>query len=331
MILVYYLVFINIIAFGIYGLDKAKAKANQWRIPESTLLFLAVIGGAIGAWCGMQVFHHKTKKNRFRITVPILLVLELLLIVFCLYQNYHLVVTEYTYESDKVDEKLNGYRIVQISDLHNQFFGWKQKALLDRIAGCRPDLIVVTGDVVDSNHTNYKLALDFFEGAAELASVYYITGNHELWLEKDEFSDFLNDIGNLGIHFIDDSVAEVDGFSLIGIADSTLHGNLDYNAYSSLGEAHLKIMLAHEPAFHTFYQAAGMDLVLTGHVHGGQFIIPGKGGLVSPDFEFFPELYQGVHTYGDTTMVISRGLGNSIIPVRVYNYPEIVVVELKGK
>ena len=87
-------------------------------------------------------------------------------------------------------------------------------------------------------------------------------------------------------------------------------------------------MLAHEPQYHSLYQSLGADLVLTGHFHGGQIIIPGVGGVVSPEFEFFPEMYQGIHTFGDMKLVLSRGLGNSVIPVRINNYPEIVVVKV---
>lgn len=355
MILVYYLLFINIIAFIMYGIDKAKAKADKWRIPEHTLIFLAVIGGAIGAGLGMKVFHHKTKKNKFRITVPVLLVIEIILIIFCLFQNYHLVVTNYSYENDKITDSLDGYRIVQISDLHNQFFGFGQKRLLSQIEKCEPDIIAVTGDVIDTNHTNYELAMEFFKGAAKIAPVYYITGNHELWLDNERFSGFLSDIQNMGVHYIDDTVVDMKDYLLIGVGDSTLRMGVDPDSFeyveiSDKGGENLlypvgnngterdssyrddnrfKIMLAHEPSFHNVYQNCGMDLVFTGHYHGGQIIIPGKGGLISPDFEFFPELYEGMHEFGDTTMVISRGLGNSLAPVRINNYPEIVVVELK--
>ena len=87
--------------------------------------------------------------------------------------------------------------------------------------------------------------------------------------------------------------------------------------------------MAHEPQYYEFYRSLGADLTLVGHYHGGQIIIPGAGGLISPEFEWFPELYEGEHTFGDTTMIISRGLGNSIVPVRINDYPELVVVKVK--
>ena len=77
------------------------------------------------------------------------------------------------------------------------------------------------------------------------------------------------------------------------------------------------------------YEAAGIDLVFTGHAHGGQWRLPGLGGLVAPGQGFFPEYTEGSHTAGDTAMYVSRGLGNSLMPIRIFNRPEIVVVELQ--
>ena len=335
MLLVYYLVVINIISFALFGIDKAKAKADKWRIPEHTLLLFVFLGGEIGGFIGMKLFHHKTKKNKFRITVPILLVVELVLIVFFLYQNYHLVVTEYTFNSGKITDELDGYRIVQISDLHNQWFGKKQKKLLSMIEECKPDIIVVTGDAVDSNHTNYGITLDFFEGAVGIAPVYYITGNHEEWLQgTEEYSDYLSKIEQMGVNYIDGKTVEVDGLELMGAEAASSVTGMQKEAFggeeisnskesSDRTDKSLKIVLSHEPEY---YDA---DLIFAGHIHGGQFIIPGKGGLLSPDFSFFPKYYGDMYDLGNAKLVVSRGLGNSIVPVRINNFPEIVVVEFE--
>ena len=81
-ILYFYLIAVNVLAFSVYGMDKRKAKANQWRVPESQLLFLAVIGGSVGALLGMRTFHHKTRKPKFYIGVPVILGLQICLVVF---------------------------------------------------------------------------------------------------------------------------------------------------------------------------------------------------------------------------------------------------------
>ena len=328
MILVYYLILINIAAFTLYGLDKSFAVKHKWRISEAMLILVACLGGAPGAGLGMLVFHHKTKKKKFRVTIPILCGVFLLLNTFFLYQNYRLTVTEVEYRNPKVTDELDGYVIVQISDLHNQWFGFGEGILLDKIRECKPDIIVVTGDVLDSGHTRYSFAEDFFKGAVEIAPVYYITGNHEQWLKGEKFDRFLTEIQGMGVTLLDDQSVSVDGFLLAGVAEDSLGSDLS-GILESGGADQLKLLLAHEPKYHDSYKNAGADLVLTGHVHGGQIIIPGKGGLVSPDFEFFPELYEGVHTFGDMTVIISRGLGNSAFPIRINNYPEIVKVVLR--
>lgn len=321
MILVYWLILVNLATFILYGLDKSYAKKGARRIPEKTLLLWAFLGGSIGAFLGMKVFHHKTLKPKFAITVPLLMVLELVICGFCLFQNYRLTTSTYDVNLGLSDD----VKIVQVSDLHNQFFGINQSVLLKNIEACDPDIIVVTGDIVDSTHTSYSIALDFVEGAVKIAPVYYVTGNHENRLRGDKLDKFYSDMRDLGVIFLDDTYVDMGSYCLAGIADSSLKS---FDAYPAFSDEKPVVMLAHEPDYVSLYQSLGADLVLTGHVHGGQIIIPGKGGLLSPDFTFFPSLYEGVHTYDSMTLIVSRGLGNSVAPVRINNYPELVVINV---
>lgn len=331
MIFVYYMVVMNIVAFLLYGLDKRKAVKDERRISEATLISLAVLGGAFGALLGMKIFHHKTKKTKFKITVPLFAALYTLFIAFALYQNYHLVVTDFEYTSNKIPSEIDGYTIVQISDLHNQIFGINEKMLLDKIKAQSPDVIVVTGDVIDMSHTFYEPAEDFFKGAVEIAPVYYITGNHEAWLKdaggrrQERFEEFISDVEAMGVSFIDDKEVDMGGFMLVGAADDNLR-SFEYKGDTD----RLNILLAHEPDSVDKYTASDVDLILTGHVHGGQVVIPGKGGLLSPDIGFFPEYYAGAYDVSGKTMIVSRGLGNSVLPFRINNYPEIVVIKLNA-
>lgn len=321
MILACYLIIMNILTFIVYGVDKHKAKNGKWRVPESTLILLAILGGAPGAGLGMLIWHHKTHKPKFYITIPILVLLQVAVEIFCLYQNYHLTVSSYDVDLGLKED----LTIVQISDLHNQFFGFNQSELLGKIEDLSPDMIVVTGDVVDSFHTSYEIAYDFFEGAAKIAPVYYVTGNHEVRLSS-KMDEFVTKLKSMGVNYLDDKYIDFGDYILAGIADASL----DYfSAYEPFDDSKPVIMLAHEPAYYNLYKSLGADLVFTGHVHGGQIIIPGKGGLLSPDIEFFPELYEGVHDFDGMKMVISRGLGNSVAPVRINDYPEIVVVKVR--
>ena len=327
MILVYWLILVNIAAFILYGYDKSCAKKKTRRIPERTLLLWAWLGGSIGAFLGMNIFHHKTLKAKF-VIVPVLAVLEIIICIFCLYQNYHLVTTEY-----EVDLELSeDLTIVQVSDLHNQFFGADQSSLLAAVENASPDIIVVTGDIVDSTHTSYKIALDFIEGAVRIAPVYYVSGNHEVRLSGKKLDAFYEKMQELGVVFLDDTYVETSDYVLAGIADASLASYSAYGTYRAYGafdENKPVIMLAHEPQYYELYQNLGADLVLSGHYHGGQIIIPGLGGLISPEFEWFPKPYEGVTDYSGMQLVISRGLGNSIAPVRINNYPELVVVRVK--
>lgn len=166
---------------------------------------------------------YETAENNRKKFIVLIIILGIVL--FFQYENHHLVVSCYTYQNDIITAEMDGYRIVQISDLHNAKFGQNNEKLIRKIASLEPDMIVVTGDLVDSNHT---------------------------------------------------------------------------------------------------------DLVLCGHAHGGQFILPFLGAVVAPDQGLFPKYTEGEYRMGNTTMHVSRGLGNSVIPIRLFNDPEIVCVELRG-
>ena len=258
----------------------------------------------------------------------------IILIPFCLYQNKHLGITTYTYESEKLGAELDGYRIVQISDLHNAEFGKENKKLLETIRSCSPDIIVITGDLVDSNHTNVERAVAFVNEAVKIAPVYYVTGNHEYWLDPSENEQMMQGILAAGACDLDDEAVRIEkgdsSFMLAGLDDQHLSDETLKNLLQEQ-KNELFIVLAHEPQYLQNYANAGADLVLTGHAHGGQIRLPFVGGIVAPDQGFLPEYTSGKYNSTDTEMIVSRGLGNSIIPVRLFNYPEVVCVELRCK
>ena len=266
--------------------------------------------------------------------ILILILIIIILIPFCLFQNKHLVITTYTYESEKLGADLDGYRIVQISDLHNAEFGKENKKLLETIRSCSPDIIVITGDLVDSNHTNVERAVAFVKEAVKIAPVYYVTGNHEYWLDPSENEQMMQGILAAGAYDLDDEAVCIEkgdsSFMLIGLDDQHLSDETLKNLLQEQ-KNELSIVLAHEPQYLQNYANAGADLVLTGHAHGGQIRLPFVGGIVAPDQGFLPEYTSGKYNRADTEMIVSRGLGNSIIPVRLFNYPEVVCVELRCK
>lgn len=273
------------------------------------------------------------RSNRKKyIKSAIVLLIVIVLLLFCNFQNKHLETTHYTYETEQLGVDLDGYRIVQISDLHNAKFGKNNQKLVDRIRECEPDMIVLTGDLVDSNHTNVDRAVQFVDEIVKICPVYYVTGNHEYWLEKSEYDELMDGLIGAGVVILDDQVVEISRgdakFRLVGLDDKSLaDGTLE--ALLS-DEKELTVVLAHEPQYFARYAGTGVDLVLSGHAHGGQFRLPFVGGIVAPDQGFLPEYTAGEYYMNGTEMIVSRGLGNSVIPVRLFNYPEIVCVELVG-
>lgn len=272
-------------------------------------------------------------KRRNRVKYICLLIICLFL-VFSFWQNNALVVSEYVFETDGIGKGLDGYKIVQISDLHNKRFGKNQKRLVEKIRECEPDIIVVTGDLVDSNHTDVDKAMEFIRGAVKLAPVYYVTGNHEKWLEEQEEADLLKQLEQEGVICLNNKTEKImvedDGFLLLGLDDSNLMDGTLKEMASGI-EEQFTVLLAHEPQNLIQYSTSHINLVLSGHAHGGQVRLPFIGGVVAPDQGFFPEYTEGLYEKNGTSMIVSRGLGNSIIPVRIFNRPEIVCIEMKKK
>lgn len=285
------------------------------------------------------------KKN-----IIIIALILLCVIAFCLWQNNWLVVTEYEYRCANLPDSFDGYTIVQISDLHNKEYPSDNQYLLHKIEKCKPDIIVITGDMVDSNHTDINVALELAANVVEIAPTYYITGNHEFWLSEEDRSELLAGLEKAGVICMDNSCrylqAGEDQIGLIGLGDqnladgtlSDLLKQLQENAEGEVSDTvkqaaevqgtSLNILLAHEPQYIDKYAQTGVNLVLSGHAHGGQFRLPFVGGVVAPDQGLFPEYTEGLHEVDDTSMIISRGIGNSVIPLRLFNCPEIVCVRL---
>lgn len=232
------------------------------------------------------------RKKYIKSALVLLIVIALLL--FCSYQNRHLETTYYTYKAEQLGADLEGYRIVQISDLHNVKFGKNNQKLVDRIRECEPDMIVLTGDLVDSNHTNVDRAVQFVDEIVKICPVYYVTGNHEYWLEKSEYDELMDGLVSAGVVILDNQVVEISRgdakFRLVGLddrslADGTLEALLSDESIRNnqaeqkeeiadnedSGEKELTVVLAHEPQYLARYAGTGVDLVLSGHAHGGQF------------------------------------------------------------
>ena len=276
------------------------------------------------------------KKLKIKQKILAAAVLVAALAVFCWFQNNCITVSEYIYETDKISAENDGFSIVHISDLHNKLFGADQHRLIEKVSECMPDIILVTGDIVDRSRTDIEKAVSFVEEAVKLAPVYYVTGNHEEDLAEEEFNQLTAAIEEAGAVWLDDEITGVligsgkDKLALAGISNSSLTGPVTQELVKEADGGSLTILLAHQPQLLNYYAIQGYDMVFSGHAHGGQWRLPFIGGVIAPGQGFFPEYTEGEHVEGNTTMYISRGLGNSICPLRLFNRPEVVWVKLKA-
>ena len=275
-------------------------------------------------------------------TVLIVSVLAILCIgIWTLWGNTALKVNEYEIMSDRIPEAFSGFRIAQVSDLHNAEFGEGNEKLIELLSQTNPDMIVITGDLIDSRHTDIEIALDFARQAIKIAPIYYVSGNHEARVR--EYEDLKMGLADAGVIVLEDQKVQItrerESITIMGIDDPSFQEDYLFGDAASVTSSVLyelqnesdgyTVLLAHRPELFETYVDAGVNLVFSGHAHGGQFRLPFVGGLVAPNQGFFPEYDAGLFSEGSTTMIVSRGVGNSIIPIRFNNRPEIVVAELK--
>jgi predicted MPP superfamily phosphohydrolase len=277
--------------------------------------------------------------------VKIILIISALIIatsflVQLIVSNLKIEVSTYVVSTERVPEGLDGFRIVQISDLHNAEFGKDNEKLIALLEEAEPDIIVISGDMIDSRNTNVKVALELAEAMVDITPCYYVNGNHEARLS--EYADLGDGLTALGVVVLEDSsvTVEHDGeiFTVVGVSDPSF--KVDYltddeesvmrQTLDELADTDgFTVLLSHRPELFELYAEYGFDLVFSGHAHGGQFRLPFIGGLYAPGQGLLPEYDAGVFTSAGTNMIVSRGIGKSVVPMRINNSPEIVVVELK--
>jgi len=274
--------------------------------------------------------------------VPPLLVIALPVTVWLLWENLTVTVTELSVKNRKLPDAFSGFRIAHISDLHNVCFGKENSTLLQRIQEAKPNVIVITGDLIDDTKQNFAGALDFAQRAAAIAPCYYVPGNHEG--RTPDYSVLEKGLRDRGIHVLRDEKtvlsAGEDRLTLLGLDDQEFDiqrvGFEDAHAsfcrrlavLSEKAEGYT-ILLCHRPEKISAYAEHPVDLVFSGHAHGGQIRLPMIGGIFAPEQGLFPRYTSGIYQHRDTTMVVSRGLSKRLFPFRVNNPPELVVVQLE--
>lgn len=267
-------------------------------------------------------------------------VVAVLLFMWIIWSNITVGITHYTVSSDRIPSAFEQYKIAVVSDVHNARFGKDNRYLISVIEKERPDIIAITGDLVDSSKTDIEAANRLVQELVRIAPCYYVTGNHEAWIGSRyrELEKKLLDAGVVIFHgnFVNLGNNN-ETIQLAGLDDSDFR-NGDLNVQGKMPEAALEemeltedycILLAHRPENFSTYVSADIDLVLSGHAHGGQVRLPFIGGVAAPGQGLFPKYDAGEYSENNTTMIVSRGIGNSVVPVRINNRPEVVIVTLQ--
>lgn len=277
----------------------------------------------------------KRRKGRF------LFLLAVIIAAMFYDSNYRLVTEAFTIENAKIPQSLSGLRIVHLSDLHAAEYGEDNGEFFDAIEAAQPDLIAITGDIIDGSSDETEMArerayvADTVTRLAAMAPVYYVTGNHE-WVSpwKTELFRLIADCGATVLH--NEYVLLASGgesIVLAGVDDP--NGPYDMKTPAELvaeireneGDKYI-VMLAHRHDRMDMWAELGVDLVLCGHAHGGMVRLPFTDGLYGPGRVFLPTYTSGVYTEKNTTELVSRGVGG--MKMRFLNNPEIIVAVLTG-
>ena len=245
-------------------------------------------------------------------------------------ENSILSVSRYTRKSPKLKKKTV---IAQISDVHNTRKSGLRRKLWKQIREENPDLICITGDLIDSRRTNIPIATEFASQLAKIAPVYYVTGNHEIRSKRHR--EIMDAFYRTPMNILEDESYVIDDINLIGLNDffnvpSAQREELFTSIYQSLKKEDMfNMVMFHRPELFNAYCDNEADLVICGHCHGGQFRIPFIGPSYAPNQGWLPKLAEGLHQKKNTTLIVSRGIGNSLFPFRFNNHPELVIITLQ--
>lgn len=266
--------------------------------------------------------------------------------------NNWLCVSQYEIKVRRLPSALAGLRIVQLSDLHGKRFGRGNRSLVAAVRRAQPDLIICSGDMIGPAGDGDALR-ELLTALNGQYPVYYSLGNHEQILRSSgtrraDYERMMASLSRLGVKVLDNERARFTrgdaSLAIAGFTSRLYHysgvGCADYESIAlsddfiaeSLGAAPAEaplLLIAHNPRWFSAYVDWGADVVLAGHVHGGVIRIPGRGGLLSPEGTFFPQYDAGLYHASSATMAVSRGLGSSVIPWRILNRPEVVVITLR--
>ncbi|KJS87678.1 MAG: metallophosphoesterase [Peptococcaceae bacterium BICA1-8] len=238
-------------------------------------------------------------------------------------------VKKYVVPVRNLPSSFNGFTILHLTDLHSKEYGSNQKRLINLINRYEFDMVAITGDLVDKDNPNINPAISLIKGMQKKPA-FFVPGNHDWWTDYKIKEPLLSE----GVQILENTSQKYTKGDkhiwIIGVDDPYLgKDNLDL-ALEGTDDSSPRLLLAHAPNIYPLAIQSKIDLVLAGHTHGGQVRIPIIGAIVVPGQGLFPKLDYGLFSSNSTTMVINGGLGESILPVRFYNRPEIVLITLEA-
>ena len=286
--------------------------------------------------------------------IKIILIIVAVFIVYCLIEMIRELrdfrVTKYRICSQKLNGIKREKKIIFLSDLHNRMYGEENERLLESIRNQHPDLILIGGDMlVRKDGNSYDKTVHFLAKLPGICPVYCANGNHEQKLKElpdkyeQSYEEYKKALTASGIHMLENA-SETVKLDEVPVKLSGLE--IPLGAYARFGKKELslkeitdrigehgddyQILLAHHPGYMKEYLAYGADLILGGHYHGCVVQLPWIGGVISTNFTLFPKYSGGIYQEGEQTAVVSRGLGTHSVPLRLWNWPEMIVLELSG-
>ncbi len=271
-------------------------------------------------------------------------------------ENNTLEVTHYTYSSPLVSYGMSKTRAVVVSDLHSKRVGFGGQKLSHEIKQQYPDIIFITGDIIDGRRKDFEKTREFLENIKGIAPIYYVRGNHEHYLDEDELKKLSEIFEEADVNVLCDEARMItlgsQQINLVGVDDLYDVYKQDRDYYDKLGtqetkrifavqnantarelvkDGYLNIILCHRPDMYEYYSGTGNDLVLSGHSHGGQIRSKFVMWMLREKsvFKALSSYNGGMWQQDSASMVVSRGIGNSVFPFRINNNPELVVISFE--
>ncbi len=308
----------------------------------SSIIFLLIIAWNIVAFSFLSYSKRKSVKHKSTgIGILVVLIANVLFVISLFYFSSNIGITHYSIKSNRLPAEFDGYKILQISDFHTGSFNGGTVKLIQKVTIEKPDIIVLTGDLIDETAKNLSSVSKLVSRLVLIAPVYSVSGNHDVWYKN--FNSMQQMLKDKGVILLENEKVTLkrgnSHINLFGIDDPDISNDTNAERYLKQEMSGLQIdtgyniLLFHRANMFDIIKGNGFQLVLAGHMHGGQVQLPFIGGLVSPqkDRQWLPKYTDGKYIDDGTTMIVSRGLGNNVPVPKILNPPEVVVVTLKCK